>query len=138
MADFLEFPLNNGAVAHIKQRCRNTVLARFKETHPSVVDEIIGLVRTDAKAIEINTQIAEMAMKGLGVEDIEAVMKFLSQQINHFDGLVDNGDEVDWKALGVDERIEKMDLLLSTLEIISVFLSVWLRYQGISAVARRG
>lgn len=145
MKEPFEFEMPNGGSAFFKRHARNTVLARFSEEHPGAIDEIMALLGYSTKekddgsgSVTVSTNMADVVLKGIKSDDADAMMSFLCDHITHFSGVEDEtGAELDWKALSPDERLLAVDLLISRLDIISMFLAVWCEYQGIGARVKR-
>lgn len=140
MKENFEFPMSNG-IALLKPRARNTVLSRFSEDHPGAVDQVMGLLGPSfngSGSVEVTKSLAQVVLKGLGADDTEAVMAFLCEHITGFKGLENEaGAEVDWKSLEPGDRVDVMDLLISQLDVVSMFMSAWIEYQGLGARPKR-
>jgi hypothetical protein len=133
-----KFPLGCGVEVLLKSRCKSTVLAKFYEDHPKAVDSFSTL-QSAAGSVTLDKSAAEMFLRGLSVEDTEAVISFLVDRIDGFEvpeGVGEEWEELDWKGLATAEREEEIDYLLSTLDLISLFIATWAQYQ-VGSRARR-
>lgn len=140
MEDF-DFLMSGGINARLKPRCRSTRLAGFAEKYSGAIDAVNQLVTTTTGPIKVDERLAGLFLRGLSPVDTAGVIAFLAEQIAGFD-LPDDADgewqDVDWKALAPEGREETIDLLLSTLDLVSLFIAAWTHYQGMGVRAQRG
>src|SRR5690554_4830630 len=139
MEDF-EFEIRGGIKAKLKPRCRSTRLAGFAEKYPGAIDAVSQLVSTTAGPLKVDERLAGLFIKGLSAKDTTGVIAFLAEQIAGFELPEDADGEwsaLDWKALEPEGREESIDLLLSTLDLVSLFIAAWSHYQGMGVRARR-
>lgn len=138
----LEFAITGGIKARLKGRCRSTRLAGFAEKYPGAIDAVNELVTTAQGPMKIDERMASLFLRGLSPLDTAGVIEFLAEQIAGFDLPEEFEDaewqDVDWKALAPDGREETIDFLLSTLDLVSLFIAAWSHYQGMGVRARRG
>ena len=137
-----EFPLSCGLMASLKPRCRSTALSRFEENHPTAIEAVMAIVPV-AGSLKIDESAAKLFLRGLSSSDTEAVLSFLVDQIEEFvtpEGVEVDEDwgRLDWRGMDKEQRQEALDLLLSTLDLISMFIGAWAHYQGVGARPRRG
>lgn len=135
-----EFEIRGGVTALLKPRCKSTRLAGFAEQFPGAIEAVNQLVSTTTGPLKVDERLAGLFIKGLSTIDTEGVIDFLAEQIDGF-SLPDDADTdwqaVDWKALAPKEREETIDFLLSTLDLVSLFIAAWSHYQGMGVRTRR-
>lgn len=137
---YFKYQMVQGCVAVAYRKCRSTVLSKFSEDHQGAIDDLVGNVDIHSQAMEVTNQLAKRVLSGVSAKNLEAIMGFLCDRIHHFEGLEVDGEAVEWPNLDAEERLDIMDMEISPLDVMGLFLAFWIHYQGLGSrvVANKG
>lgn len=128
-----ELEMSSGIKLVLQDRIRTTELARFGESAKPLIDKIAELTGAGGSSLVITEGMAAMLIRGWPADVIEKIQVFLVKYIVR----VDDGEGLDWIKLSEEERRDWVDFTMSMLDLMTVFIAAWMKYQGLSPQVRR-